>query len=166
MCEERLLELWPQLYHPRLQVFLCNGFIKFTYINKILMKTRLQFLYITCYNVNYFVSQPVGLDFASGSRYENLMGQTPCCIMWSTHNHGINIKDHLTIKLYDKRDNFNFPILNCPHLNINIPVNPAYGVYISQVCSYYKDFLIRHQVRVVFLSSVTNIWLILVTNTK
>ncbi len=65
------------------------------------MKTRLQFLYITCYNVNYFVSQPVGLDFASGSGfcqwvwiasgpgYENPMGQTPCCIMWSTHNHGI-----------------------------------------------------------------------------
>ncbi len=30
-----------------------------------------------------------GLDFASGSGYENTMGQTPCCIMWSTHNHGI-----------------------------------------------------------------------------
>ncbi len=44
------------------------------------MKTRLQFLYIMCYHVNYFVSQPsvsgfcqwvwilqVGLDVASGS---------------------------------------------------------------------------------------------------
>ncbi len=31
------------------------------------METRLQVLCITCYNVNYFVSQPVGLDFASGS---------------------------------------------------------------------------------------------------
>ncbi len=31
------------------------------------MKTRLQFLYVMCYNVNYFVSQPVGLDFTSGS---------------------------------------------------------------------------------------------------
>ncbi len=30
------------------------------YINKILMKTILIF-YITCYNVNYFVSQLVGL---------------------------------------------------------------------------------------------------------
>ncbi len=64
-------------------------------------------MYSTCYNVNYFVSQPVGLDFTSGSgfcqwsgfcewvwiasgfEYENPMGQTPCCIMWSTHNHGI-----------------------------------------------------------------------------
>ncbi len=26
---------------------------------------------------------------ASGPGYENPMGQTPCCIMWSTHNHGI-----------------------------------------------------------------------------
>ncbi len=30
--------------------------------------------------------------FASGSGYEESMGQTPCCIIWSTHNHGIN--DH------------------------------------------------------------------------
>ncbi len=57
------------------------------------MKTRLKFLYIMCYNVNYFVTQPVALDFASvsgfcqwfwidsGSGYENPMGQTPCCIM-------------------------------------------------------------------------------------
>ncbi len=56
--------------------------------------------YITCYNVNYFVSQPVGLDFtswsgfcqwvwispvglefASGSGYEDNMGQTLCCIV-------------------------------------------------------------------------------------
>ncbi len=33
------------------------------------MKTRLQFLYITCYNANYFVSQPVVLDFTSGSGF-------------------------------------------------------------------------------------------------
>ncbi len=87
--EERLLELWPQAYYPRLQVegdvagattrgvcphapvnimvfFLCYSFIKIMYINKILRKTSLQFLYITCYNVNYFVSQPVGLDYTSG----------------------------------------------------------------------------------------------------
>ncbi len=49
--------------------FLCHGFNKFMYINKILMKTRLYFLYSTCYNVNYFVSQPVGLDFARGSGF-------------------------------------------------------------------------------------------------
>ncbi len=64
MCVDRLLELLPQLYHPRPQVlgdaagftmrgvcphapvnhtvfFLCHAFIKFMYINKILMETRL-----------------------------------------------------------------------------------------------------------------------------
>ncbi len=30
-----------------------------------------------------------GSGFASESGYENPMGQTPCCIMWSTHNQGI-----------------------------------------------------------------------------
>ncbi len=64
VCEEGLLGLWPQPYHPRPEAegdaagvttrgvhphapvnhmvfFLCHGFIKFMYINKILMKTRL-----------------------------------------------------------------------------------------------------------------------------
>ncbi len=39
------------------------------YINKILMKINFIFLYITCYNVNYFVSQTVGLDFTRGSGF-------------------------------------------------------------------------------------------------
>ncbi len=33
------------------------------------MKARLLFFYITCYNVNYFVSQPVDLDFTNGSGF-------------------------------------------------------------------------------------------------
>ncbi len=43
----------------------------------------------------------MGLDFASGSGfvsgsgYENPMGQTLCCIMWSTHNHGITPHTYL-----------------------------------------------------------------------
>jgi hypothetical protein len=36
------------------------------------------------------------------------------------------------IKLYDKRDDFNFPIVNFPFLSSNIPAAPAYGVYIFQ----------------------------------
>ena len=36
-------------------------------------------------------------------------------------------------KSFDKRKNFNFPIVKYPNLNGNIPINPAYGVYISQL---------------------------------
>jgi hypothetical protein len=51
--------------------------------------------------------------------------------------------------LYDKRDDFNFPIVNFPFICSNIPATPAYGVYISQLiryskaCGSYQDFLDR-----------------------
>ena len=59
------------------------------------------------------------------------------------HNH------RLSIKLYDKRDDFDFPIVNFPFICSNIPQSPAYGVFISQLiryaraCSSYEDFLYR-----------------------
>ena len=34
-------------------------------------------------------------------------------------------------KLYDKGDDFNFPIVNYPSLDSNIAKGPTYGVYIS-----------------------------------
>jgi hypothetical protein len=52
--------------------------------------------------------------------------------------------------VYDKRDNFNFNIVNFPYLSSNIPSGPAYGVYISQlvrigrICSNYTQFARRH----------------------
>ena len=55
----------------------------------------------------------------------------------------------LHTKLYDKRDDFNFPIVNFPFLDSNIPASPAYGVFISQLIRYsrasseYIDFLAR-----------------------
>ena len=48
--------------------------------------------------------------------------------------------------LFDKRDDFNFAIVNFPFLCSNIPLSPAYGVYISQLIRYaracfeYEDF--------------------------
>ena len=51
--------------------------------------------------------------------------------------------------LYDKRDDFNFPIVNFPFICIKISTAPAYGVYISQMirysraCGSYQDFLDR-----------------------
>ena len=56
---------------------------------------------------------------------------------------------HLSTKLYDKRDDFDFRIVNFPFLSSNIPESPAYGVYISQLiryaraCSSYCDFVYR-----------------------
>jgi hypothetical protein len=53
-------------------------------------------------------------------------------------------------KIYDKRDDFNIKIINFPNMCSNIPVSPAYGVYISQLIrcarasSNYSDFLKRH----------------------
>ena len=42
----------------------------------------------------------------------------------------------LKTKLYDKRDNFTFPIVNIPFISINIPASPADGVYISNLIRY------------------------------
>jgi hypothetical protein len=52
----------------------------------------------------------------------------------------------LTTSLYDKRDDFDFAIVNFPSLCSNIPLSPAYDVYISQLIRYtracfaYEDF--------------------------
>ena len=49
-------------------------------------------------------------------------------------------------KIYDKRDDFSFEIVNFPFLDGDVPRSPSYGVYISQlicfarVCSYVDDF--------------------------
>ena len=37
---------------------------------------------------------------------------------------------NLSAKLYDKRDDFDFHIVNFPFLSSNIPSGPSYGVYI------------------------------------
>ena len=42
----------------------------------------------------------------------------------------------LSTKIYDKRDDFNFKIINFPNMCSNIPASPAYGVYISQLIRY------------------------------
>jgi hypothetical protein len=42
----------------------------------------------------------------------------------------------LSTKIYDKRDDFNFKIINFPNMCSNIPASLAYGVYISQLIDY------------------------------
>ena len=57
----------------------------------------------------------------------------------------------LSTRLYDKRDDFDFHIVNLPFLSSNIPSGPSYGVYISQLiryarcCSHYDDFRYHHK---------------------
>ena len=54
-------------------------------------------------------------------------------------------------KIYDKRDDFNFDIVNFPFLDGDVPRRPSYGVYISQlirfarVCSHFDDFNTRNK---------------------
>ena len=53
------------------------------------------------------------------------------------------------VSIYDKREDFAFRIVNFPHMDSNIPANPAYGVYISQlvrygrICTSKVDFINR-----------------------
>ena len=72
----------------------------------------------------------------------------------------LSIKDNkLSYKLYDKRDDYNFDIVNFPYLDSNIPTGPAYGVYISQLIRYsracldYEDFKNRHIMLYIKLTS-------------
>ena len=60
----------------------------------------------------------------------------------------------LFIRLYDQRDDFDFPIVNFPYLRSNIPESPAYGAFVSEViryarvCSKYEDILFRGSILV------------------
>lgn len=62
----------------------------------------------------------------------------------------IVIKDHIiSTSIYDKRDTFNFPIVNFPTLTGNIPKKSSYGVFTCELvryaraCSYFEDFKSR-----------------------
>jgi hypothetical protein len=58
----------------------------------------------------------------------------------------IDSNGRLTTSLYDKRDYFDFAIVNFPFQCSNMPLSPAYGVYVSQLIRYaracyaYEDF--------------------------
>ena len=54
-------------------------------------------------------------------------------------------------KIYDKRDDFDFDIVNFPFLDGDVPCRISYGVYISQlirfarVCNHVTDFNARNK---------------------
>ena len=75
--------------------------------------------------------------------------EDPLCISYLDIS--ITLSQHkFATTVYDKRDNFKFDIVNFPFLDSNIPTNPAYGVYISQIvrlsriCCDYTSFIKRH----------------------
>ena len=86
----------------------------------------------------------------------------PCQLTGEKANKSDHVADYLDLtfiidsggkvstRLYDKRDNFDFHIVNFPFLSSSISSGPSYGVYISQLirstryCSHYDDFRYRH----------------------
>ena len=59
--------------------------------------------------------------------------------------------DIVSTKIYDKRDDFDFEIVNFPFLDCDVPLSTSYGVYISQLIrfarafSYVADFNTRNK---------------------
>jgi hypothetical protein len=51
--------------------------------------------------------------------------------------------DRLTTTQYNKRDDFDFSIVNFPFLCSNIPLSYAYGIYIS-TCSWFRQEQVLH----------------------
>ena len=59
---------------------------------------------------------------------------------------GVSVRNgQYNTTVYDKRDSFNFKIVNFPFMSSNIPSGPAYGIYIiisiGQICSTYEEFV-------------------------
>ena len=87
---------------------------------------------LLCFQVGNYISAiyPPELQLTDTST-----SSTEVCYL-DTHikTGGTNTPFHISI--YDKRDDFTFRIVNFPHMDSNIPANPAYGVYISQLVRY------------------------------
>ena len=60
-----------------------------------------------------------------------------------THTSKLTSESQHKTKLYDKRDAFNFPIVNFPFTCFIILLVPAYGVYATQLIRVYATQLIR-----------------------
>ena len=76
-----------------------------------------------------------------------LILQLPRPPFWGLHLSILN--GFVSSKIYDKRNDFDFDIINFPFLDGDVPRRPSYGVYISQlirfarVCSHVDDFNTR-----------------------
>ena len=64
----------------------------------------------------------------------------------------------LSPKIYDKRDDFNFKIINLTNKCSNIPASPAYGVYILQLIRYARASITYSDFRNVIFIWETGYW--------
>ena len=134
-----------QIYPPELQLNKANT-----------SDTEAPFLYL-------HLSQPLGILNIDNSYFEGKVNQI---YQPELQLNKANTSDteapflylHLSIsngfvssKTYDKRDDFDFDIVNFPFLVGDVPCHPSYGVYISQlirfdrVCSHVEDFNARNR---------------------
>jgi hypothetical protein len=73
-------------------------------------------------------------------------GFSKTCTSYLDVSLNLDTNDNITTQLYEKQNDFNFPIVNFPYLCSNIPASHSYGVLISQliqyarVCSTYDQF--------------------------
>ena len=74
------------------------------------------------------------------------MSQIPNCPTWIFQL--VYVVVNSVTEVHDKRDAFNFNIVNFPYMSSNIPANPTYGVYISQlirisrICDTFQSFVL------------------------
>ena len=64
---------------------------------------------------------------------------TEVCYLDTNIKTGV-INTPFCISICDKRDDFTFRLVSFPHMESNIPTNPAYGVYKSQLVRYAKIY--------------------------
>ena len=92
------------------------------------------YCYYICCNFGDFVSEIYPPEL-------KLKNTTVCQTETSYLDTKINIgkgTDGIKTSIYHKRGDFNFKIVNFPYLDSNIPNNPAYGIYISQLVGYVR----------------------------
>jgi hypothetical protein len=106
-----------------------------------------EFLYINNYDLCNYVHliYPDELDIKDTTKYDISAWYLDILL-------NIDSSGRLTTSLYDKRDYAEFAIVNFPFLFSNIPLSPAYGVYMSRLIRYaracfaYEDFSKRAKV--------------------
>ena len=76
----------------------------------------------------------------------NLSSNSSTNVNFLDLNMKIDDNSNLDISIYDKRDDFNFDIVNFPYMDSCIPRKPALGIFLSQliryarICTHFDDF--------------------------